>query len=188
MSLLERPRCPNCNSEVALKDLWAAAPKSGRGSGLAGKIGIVCPVCGIKLRVLDRRLRLASVGLFILMLCGAAVVGKLSRVYGNDRLIFVGFIALYAAAFIGLQRSIPRLLQLRLFEVGEEAGFPLVTLKEDLAARREAAIDSANNEAAEDSGPAWVCSKCHEESPGNFDECWKCLAKRPGLEAEISAK
>jgi len=30
-----------------------------------------------------------------------------------------------------------------------------------------------------DSGPAWVCPSCHEENPGNFDECWKCLADRP---------
>jgi predicted N-acetyltransferase YhbS len=28
--------------------------------------------------------------------------------------------------------------------------------------------------------PAWACTKCREENPGNFDVCWKCPASRPG--------
>jgi hypothetical protein len=31
-----------------------------------------------------------------------------------------------------------------------------------------------------DLGPSWVCAHCHEENPGNFDECWKCQRSRPG--------
>jgi hypothetical protein len=27
-------------------------------------------------------------------------------------------------------------------------------------------------------GPFWVCPECHEQNPGNFDECWKCLRDR----------
>jgi DNA-directed RNA polymerase subunit RPC12/RpoP len=186
MSILDVPRCPNCNSEIALKELWKAAPKSGRGSGLAGKIGIVCPVCGIKLRVLDHRVRIASVGLFILMICSAAAVGNLTRSYGQERAIFIAFWAVCFLGGIVFVKSIPRLLQLRLFEQGEEAGFPLVTLAEDLVAQREAAVENPSNaEPADYSGAAWTCSKCGEENPGNFNECWKCLAMRPGVEAEI---
>jgi hypothetical protein len=22
--------------------------------------------------------------------------------------------------------------------------------------------------------PPWICAHCHEENPGNFEECWKC--------------
>lgn len=22
--------------------------------------------------------------------------------------------------------------------------------------------------------PVWICPACHEENPGNFEECWKC--------------
>ncbi len=25
----------------------------------------------------------------------------------------------------------------------------------------------------------WICSKCREESPEEFDTCWKCQAARP---------
>jgi hypothetical protein len=39
---------------------------------------------------------------------------------------------------------------------------------------------SGSQEAKDDSGPSRICPACHEENPGNFDECWKCLADRPG--------
>jgi hypothetical protein len=179
MSLFDTPRCPQCNSEIELKELWRLAPKSGRGSALTGKIGVVCPVCGIKLRVLDGRIRFKSVGLFILMICSAAVVGKLTRSYGNERAVVVGFVALYVVGFLFFQKSIPRLLQLRFFEEGEKAGFPLVTLAEDLAAERKAIDeDEQNEEPSADDGPAWKCRSCGEENPGNFNECWKCLKLR----------
>ena len=184
MSPLDPPRCPNCNSEIDLKDLWRAAPKTSRGSRLAGKIGIVCPVCGIKLRVLDGRMGITSVGLFILMLLSAAVVGKLSRPYGNERVTLVGFGILYVAGFILFQKSIPRLLRLRLFEEGEKAGFPLVTLAEDLAAERKAIEEEEeqNPEQTADDGPAWKCKSCGAENPSNFSECWKCLKMRDEAE------
>ena len=178
MSLLNSPRCPNCNSEINLKELWRFAPKSGRGSGLAGKVGVVCPVCGIKLRVLDGHMRLLSVGLFALMVCGAAIVGLTSRSFGNDRPILVGFVALYAVGFIVFQKSIPRLLRLRVFEEGEKASFPLVSLAEDLAAQRESIAEDPAIESETESAPAWNCPKCHAENPGNFDECWKCQTWR----------
>jgi hypothetical protein len=179
MPMLNPPRCPNCHSQIELKELWRLAPKKGRRSAFAGKIGFVCPMRGIKLLVLDRCLQITSVGLFLLMLCGAAVVGKLSRSYGNERGILVGLFTVYAGGFLIFQRSIPRLLQLRPFEAGEKAGFPLVTLAEDLAARREAMNEGlTKGEAATESGPVWVCPKCHEENPGNFDECWKCQTWR----------
>jgi len=28
-------------------------------------------------------------------------------------------------------------------------------------------------------GPTWICEQCHEENPGNFEECWKCQRIRP---------
>jgi hypothetical protein len=27
---------------------------------------------------------------------------------------------------------------------------------------------------APDVGSSWICAHCHEENPGNFEECWKC--------------
>lgn len=184
MSLLDPPRCPNCNSEIDLKELWRAAPRTGRGSRLDGIIGVVCPACGIKLRVLDGRMAIISLGLFVLMVLSAAVVGKLSRPYGNDRAILVGFGIVCFAGFILFQKSIPKLMRLRLLEEGEKASFPLVTLAEELAAERTAIEEQEeqNPEPAADAGPAWKCKSCGEENPGNFNECWKCLKIRDEAE------
>jgi len=59
MLLLDVPRCPNCNSEVALKELWDAAPKNHGGSVIVMPVGIACPTCGVKLKVLQGRVLLA---------------------------------------------------------------------------------------------------------------------------------
>jgi hypothetical protein len=40
VSFLDPPRCPNCNSEVALKDLWDAAPKNQGGSVIVRQVGV----------------------------------------------------------------------------------------------------------------------------------------------------
>ena len=34
-------------------------------------------------------------------------------------------------------------------------------------------------EIKDDVGPPWTCPHCHEENPGNFEECWKCQKFRP---------
>jgi hypothetical protein len=33
-------------------------------------------------------------------------------------------------------------------------------------------------EPKENDGPSWLCPQCHEENPGNFNECWKRLKLR----------
>jgi hypothetical protein len=181
MSLFDPSRCPNCNSNIDLKDLWRYAPKTSRGSQLAGHIGIVCPVCGIKLRVLQGRLQITSIALFILLLSSALVLGRLRLSYGGVKPLLIGLGAVYLAGYVLFQKSIPRLLQLRILEEGEQAGFPLVTLAEDLAVQREAAArDGVDLEPVADTGPKWICANCGDENPGNFDECWKCQTWRVG--------
>jgi len=32
--------------------------------------------------------------------------------------------------------------------------------------------------------PSWNCPHCHEDNPGNFEECWKCLKFRPAKNLE----
>jgi hypothetical protein len=34
----------------------------------------------------------------------------------------------------------------------------------------------------QDDEPSWICPYCHEDNPGNFQECWKCLKIRPAME------
>jgi hypothetical protein len=38
----------------------------------------------------------------------------------------------------------------------------------------------ARGKAIDDSdAPSWTCPHCHQENPGNFEECWKCQGNRP---------
>ena len=181
MSLLDRPRCPNCNSEIDLKELWRAAPKTGRGIRLDGKIGIVCPVCGIKLRVADGRVFFFYMGLFLLMLCAAMVFGKLSRSqFFNERAVLLGFFVVYGAFFVLFNRTIPRLLRLRRLEDGEKPKFPLEADRTAHAEASQLNQEQFDSESPDAGQPTWVCPKCHEENPGNFDECWKCQTWRTG--------
>jgi hypothetical protein len=188
MPLLDIPRCPQCKSEVDLKALWLAAPKTGRGTRMAGHIGIICPVCGIKLRVLQSRVQITSIALFVLLLSTAFGLGRLLHARGDDIPMLIGLGTVYLAGYLLFQKSIPRLLQLRFFEEGEQAGFPLVTLAEDLAEERKAIEeDDLNQEPPADDGPAWTCESCGAENPGNFNECWKCMKLRPEAGASNSS-
>ena len=36
---------------------------------------------------------------------------------------------------------------------------------------------------AHETASDWVCEKCGENVPGNFDSCWKCSALKPGATA-----
>ena len=60
MPLLSEPHCPQCLSTLSLSPLWRAFPKGRRGYFWPGKVGIVCPHCGAKLRVITTRIDIAS--------------------------------------------------------------------------------------------------------------------------------
>ena len=140
---------------------------------------MICPVCGIQLRVLDGRMAAASVGLFILIMIGAGLVVAMGRSFLNDSPIFFVFYIVCMVGYFMSEKYRARLLQLQVLEAGVKPGFPLVTLAEDLKAAREAAEeDTVVLEEAPDTGPAWICPKCQAENPGNFDECWKCQTWR----------
>jgi hypothetical protein len=48
-----------------------------------------------------------------------------------------------------------------------------------LEATKKLAEGQKAAEIKEVGGPLWICPNCHEENPGNFEECWKCLKFRP---------
>jgi hypothetical protein len=54
----------------------------------------------------------------------------------------------------------------------------LVRIGRSLRKRKSefAQFSVADNAAA---GLSWTCPHCHEENPGNFEECWKCQKNRP---------
>jgi hypothetical protein len=178
MSLLDPPRCPNCNSEVDLKELWRVAVNSEDAKFYP--LAVACPVCGVKLRVLQGRAQwigfLAAVVPFSLVVLSVFLAPVTRR--STDYYIRMGIFAVVMYGSLRLQqRNIPRLLTVRLLRDGEKVRFPLAP---PTPVDPEAVPSSALLlEPKEDSGPSWVCPQCHEENPSNLNECWKCLAMRP---------
>jgi hypothetical protein len=179
MSLLDPPRCPNCNSEVALKELWDAAPKSQGGSLIVRPVGLACPTCGVKLKVLQRRL-LLSLAVSYIVPFAIVVPAVFMAQWDNDRerrLVSLGLLMIaYFGAFRILQRLIPRLLRVRLLKDNEKVVFPLAKAAVETAESQETSVLSL--EPTDDDRPEWTCKSCGEENPGNFDECWKCQEPR----------
>jgi hypothetical protein len=184
--MLDPPHCPNCQSVIDLTELWRAAPKSNRGSLLAGNVGIVCPVCGVKLRVLQGRVQVSGFLPYVVALS----LGLLATSFFPPRdgslkpkAAWVCVFAIFVVSFILQIRLIPRLFTLRYVQDGEQVGYPLVTLAENLEKQREALEADYLNQPEPADGPAWRCNSCGEENPGTFNECWKCLAMRPITDA-----
>jgi hypothetical protein len=143
VSLLDYPRCPRCQGELAIERLysqgrtWRGVVLIGDGSEwggvlTAGNTGIVCPTCGMRLLVLQSR---AVWGGLFLLLAGAFVptvlVGYLARPVHIDLkspwtiALVVVVVALGSFWISFLNRFAQRFVQVRPLESGEHAAFPL---------------------------------------------------------------
>jgi hypothetical protein len=133
MPLIQDSRCPQCGSGLPLKVLWEFSRSSAYGlvtkcGILRGKIGIVCPNCGAKLRVVQTRIRLFVFLLWVAGLGGAWAVGEWMRhahVVLNQATEFLGIAVLVSAIFALQKFYIPHLAQVRLAAPGEQLGLPL---------------------------------------------------------------
>jgi hypothetical protein len=162
------------------------AAKQSRGTLLSGSLGIVCPVCGVKLRVLQGRV-VASwalalvVPLIVLTLLDSLNPVDRDSVGGKIRL--VEFMAVLGGSFVLQWCWTPRLLRLRFVNDGETLEYPLVVrareLAEDRATEAKLLEEQLELESPDVGKPAWTCVKCREENPGNFDICWKCQSVQP---------
>jgi DNA-directed RNA polymerase subunit RPC12/RpoP len=183
MSLLDPPRCPNCNSEIALKELWEAAPKSRGGSIIVRPVGIACPICGVKLKVLQARVLMGLACAYVFPFAVVVAV-VLMTPWDNDRerrLVSIGVLVIaYFGAFKLHQYLTPRLLRVRPIKSGERIEFPLAKPATEPNENRPGIADALTLEPKDDNRPVWVCPKCGEENPGTFDVCWKCQGERPG--------
>ena len=93
---------------------------------------------------------------FLLGLRGLALLNNKGRLDAIGQLELLCLpIALVGA--VVLQTLTPNLLRLRLAEPDEALTFAGGTPKAD-----------------EDASPGWICPKCHEKNPENFEICWKC--------------
>ena len=118
-----------CNDNVReISELWRAAPKSSNGSTIIATVAMACPVCGVKLRVLQGRAYL--IGLLAALVPFALVVlsvflAPVTR-RSTDCYFRTGICAGVVFGAVRLhQRSVPRLLTVRLLGVNEKALFPL---------------------------------------------------------------
>jgi hypothetical protein len=133
MPLLHDSRCPRCDSGLPLKVLWEFSRSSSYGlvtkSGvLRGRIGIACPNCGAKLRVVQTRIRVFLFLLWAVAFGGAWFVGEWMRhahVVLNQMSQILGLIVLGYAILLLQKYCIPHFAQVRLAGADEQLGFPL---------------------------------------------------------------
>src|SRR5277367_4867801 len=75
MPLINEPRCPRCASTVPMKALWQIVGTNRLGL-LKEHCVIVCPHCGIRLRVLQARVILIQIASIIV---ASSLIGLASR-------------------------------------------------------------------------------------------------------------
>ena len=178
MALLDPPRCPNCSSTIDLTDLYKVAQKAG--TTMIGRVGIVCPVCGTSLRVLQVRAYLTGLLAFFLPFVLVVITYVAAPVARGSTDYSIRMAILIVLSWVGFalhKRYIPRLLTVRLLENGEVVRFPLAPAPPEAEENLEPG-SALELTPVEENGPAWTCANCGEENPGNFDECWKCQTWR----------
>jgi hypothetical protein len=132
MPLLSEPQCPQCLSTLSLRQLWRVAPTGRSGLLLVGKVGVVCPHCGAKLRVLQGGIGVVLVAAYALFVIGVLVIRWLTHEGGvktNQYALVGGLAVCIGGAQILLSRWAPHLANLRSIEDGEEAAYPLELTK-----------------------------------------------------------
>ena len=197
MTSLGDPRCPQCQAPVPLAGLWQRATKDRGGIFLIGKVGIGCPACEAKLRVLQSNLAIAAVGSFAAFCAAFGVLGAIEHARLGAARQDLNLL-LIAPAIVGwmflFKRYGYRFARLRALEDGEKVAFPLsrsvggAAIAHDRPDKRAINV-SPPSQAAE--GPAvsadtekapWSCPECGEENPGRYDVCCICETKRNSSE------
>jgi ribosomal protein L40E len=163
MPFLDQPRCPQCRSSLPLNSLFPWALRGGV-FRLAPNLGVECPHCGAKLRIIQTRVYVTLGVLLAVVLFGRNGLTSLMHEAHLDALETLELVCVLGAV-IGvaiLPLFAPNLWQVRLIASDEVVTFPLGTPK-----------------AEEDAMPGWICHKCQEKNPENFQLCWKCGHVRP---------
>jgi hypothetical protein len=148
----------------------------------SGSLGIVCPVCGVNLKVLQGRVQVSWLLAFVVPIAVALLVGcviPLDSGAVSAKATLIALAAFYFGGFALHGHYSPRLLTLRFLRDGETVEYPLVMRARELAAEAKLSEEQLELESPDLDKPAWTCAKCREENPGNFDICWKCQAARP---------
>ena len=120
----------------------------GRFGALTGRVGIACPHCSIRLRIVQTRIRLFLVASFAVFFVLVAYLGIWMRAHQVTINKWAGFLGL-ALAYVGLQllqrTLIPHLAQVRPAGPDEPLGFPLSSAYDGASESLLDAADSASN-------------------------------------------
>ena len=139
MSFIHQPLCPQCGAELPLRALWkfAALEESkvlpglgllGKSGLLKGRIGIECPSCRVKLRIVQRRIVVVRAVAWSILAAGAGWLGSSdSHVHLiTTRNVELLCIFVVCAAVMLLEKvSAPYLAQVRLVQGDEQLSYPL---------------------------------------------------------------
>ena len=141
MSILSKPTCTQCGSALPLRVLWRFARASderspyhwlNRSGLFQTKVGVECPNCGAKYRVIQTRIHVVRLLFWGLLFAAAAIIGSWSRRQGFEAgaEIQVVLFALVVACGFALERFTPYFTQVRPVQDGENLGFPLYSVYE----------------------------------------------------------
>jgi len=128
--VLDYPRCPRCRGQVPLEYLYENGPTSRIGLLLGdgfsiNSVGIVCPTCKAKLRVMQWRPLLVSVVGLLFM--GVAIFLLMPWIGTDGHAVWILFAVIAVFAFIGLpiaQHKARRLVRLQVVEDSTWLVFP----------------------------------------------------------------
>jgi hypothetical protein len=181
MPILRMLRCPECGTELPIRELLVAAPKDRRGR-VDGAVGLTCSGCYTKLR-LQQWLEPVVTTLIIVLLATIGLVVKrhLPDYPLNNAAVLValGLVAIVSSVYLPT-----RLARFRILKAGEVVQFPLqASARRDAEDARVQSEFVAKQEAERllefEASRPWQCDTCHEENPQEFLICWKCEAELP---------
>ena len=161
-----------CNTPISLRLVWDITPLNRFGL-LAQSTGVVCPICSIKLRIIQGRSGLVIAALWSLFLVGAALAGKSTPPTRSLVLLFVLAILIATAVFAA--RIARHFARLRPREETDTVDFPIERLKDQLKQAQAVEVGTEGQLERIDT-PAWNCPKCRADVPKGFGLCWKCGA------------
>ena len=145
--------CPQCSGALPIKVLWEFSRHSrfdlvGRYGTLTGRIGVGCPNCGIRLRIVQTRIRIFLVTSSAVFLAAVAYLLRAMQAHHsflNEWPQFIG-IALVSYVLVLLQGAlIPHLTQVRPARPDERLGFPLSAAYEGPTESLLDTADAASN-------------------------------------------
>lgn len=139
MPFLREPRCASCGHQLPMRALWGfvrleqshVLPGLGflnRSGLLRSNVGITCPSCRTDFKVVQTRIRIIRLTLWLTLFAAVAAIGGWARHAGftTNQRVSAGIALVAVCGLMALQRSLtPYLAQIRPPRNGETLSYPL---------------------------------------------------------------